>query len=524
MAWGAHILGRKGQAIGSAATVGLILALFVAARWPWRRHLLAWDEAITLCSLRAFAARGTDYYSNWFWRHPPLVSLLWLLARPLQPNYDSRMAAVTVLLAAGACVALFFLQKRVFGWRVAAWSALCLALMPGAIFYDVWLKQDVGVSLLGLGALYAFLAGRVLWAGLILGLAFLSKELAAFYATAILLLALLRRSWRSLKEAGVTLMIAAITAAWWYVLFSNSLRGLWRFATDLSYPETQAWRRPWYFYLQQMSNDLEAWGLALTLAGLIALLVRARQARDGSRPQGFGDVSPLWPLAVLWPAYVVISAVPGKPPWYVISLFPAWAALEGVGMDALWRAIRGDGANRCRRALATTAAAAVVAVAVHGRLGADYEDWFRSRDPGLCLGSALSREAAEELNRLVAPGQTVLLTPMHYWRGAGAHPCPVLVCYLKDFPVVVRRGDMPADAFVEVVRRHRVSWALVSPDPDESWQLLVDPLARKYGLWPRMLGGALIYRTDGLWRAAGPEEPEPTQAEPAAHPTPERSP
>ena len=56
-----------------ASTVILFICilLYTAFRIKWIGHLLVWDEAISLCTIRSFLSHGTDDFSNWFWCSAP---------------------------------------------------------------------------------------------------------------------------------------------------------------------------------------------------------------------------------------------------------------------------------------------------------------------------------------------------------------------------------------------------------------------------------------------------------------------
>ncbi|MBN1268551.1 MAG: glycosyltransferase family 39 protein [Kiritimatiellae bacterium] len=472
--------------------LAVTLVLFVALRLPWLGHLLTWDEAITLCSQRAFASGGTDFYAGWFWRHPPLFSTLLMLLKPLAAGFDVRAELLTILAAAAGCAALFLVNDRVLGRRAALWSAFFIAVMPGAGFYDVWIKQDVFVIVFGLLMLNFFFKGSYIWSGVCLGLALLGKELAVFYAVTLFILWFLQgRGRRRRADLAVIYGVAALVSGWWYLGFSNSLKAIFLFVTDVGHEGAEPWLRPWYYFLERMPLDLGWWGIALALCGTGAMLVRARAT---------GAAEWAWPLALLLPSYAVISLMPAKTPWFTISLFPAFAAIQGLGMDWLLRRIgRGSRRGWCRAA-AAAAAALVVGWALGMRAGASYEDMLRKRDARVWRGAQMSRDIARELNRHAEEGQVALITPMFYWGSVGDVPCPVFTYYLEDMPVVVRRRDIPLEAFVEAVRENRVTWAMVSPDPGEGEEALVYPLMRRYGLRPLWTRGALIFRTDALWR------------------------
>src|SRR5688500_11535636 len=126
------------------------VVLFIALRARWVGHLLVWDEAMALCTARAFLAGADDPFAAWFWRHPPLHSVLLLALRPLQPGFAERAELLSIGIAVINQLLLFQLNRRVFGTAVGLWSAFIVALLPASAFYDSWIKQDHLVVTFGL--------------------------------------------------------------------------------------------------------------------------------------------------------------------------------------------------------------------------------------------------------------------------------------------------------------------------------------------------------------------------------------
>ena len=88
--------------------------LFVAVRARWIGHLLTWDEAMNLCSIRSFVSEGEDVFSFWFWRHPPLFCILTLPLMPLRAGFAERAEGLAIAVALVTFVMLFVLNRRVF--------------------------------------------------------------------------------------------------------------------------------------------------------------------------------------------------------------------------------------------------------------------------------------------------------------------------------------------------------------------------------------------------------------------------
>ncbi len=462
------------------------LGLFLLLRLAWRGHLLVWDEAMTVCTLRF----RLGSFSDWFWRRPPLYSVLLMLVHPLQAGFVGRAELVSIGISAAGLLALFGLNRRVFGAEVALWSCFALAVMPGAMLFDVWLKQDGLAGLFGLLAIWLFVEKRYAISALCLGLGALSKELIVFYGLAIAVLWILHpKGERSLRQVALLAVIPLLVAGWWYVWFSNSVGKVLSFVSDAGGVETAGWARPWYYFLQKTPLDLGWHGVALTFVG-IAALVRAGMRRRWD--------AAVWPLALLLSAYAVLMAVKGKTPWFTAILLPAFATLEAAGLQALVDSARRVGPRFASRAVAVVVAA-VFAIVASGR---DYEEDLKRQDYPFWWGAQASREAALTLNGLVTGEERALITSMYYWATPREVACPIFVCYLKDIPHVVRKGGIRFDAVTNDVRKYNLDWVMLSPDPDTAEEAILEPFRKTFGLSPITLSGSYIFHTTAIWTNA----------------------
>ena len=200
------------------------VVLFAALRIPWIGHLLTFDEASNLCGVRSFVGGGLDYWTRWFWHHPPMFGALLLLAKPLEAGFAERAEWLMLGVSALNLLMLFVLTRSTLGSGPALWTAFCYAVMPAARCYDLWLKQDSLAVLFGLLALYGFQKKRLYYSGLALGLAFLAKEVAMFYAAGIAAVWFLQAPRnRRLRDLLTVALVSVAASAWWYLFFSVSI-------------------------------------------------------------------------------------------------------------------------------------------------------------------------------------------------------------------------------------------------------------------------------------------------------------
>ncbi len=272
-----------------------ILGVFVALRARGVGHLLMWDEAMDLASVRAWVTSSRDAFSNAFWAHPPLFPLLLARLAPLRTGFAERAEGLSIAVQAVNLFLLFVLNRRLFGSAIALLACAALAGLPGAVFFDAWIKRDHLVVTFGLLALLALDRRRGLMAGVLLGFALLAKESALFYLAAVLVLVPLAfKRGERVKNAAAILATAAATSVWWYVLFSTFSGTYLRFALGRD-PGLSGWNQPWTYYLERTWLDVGPVALAVLAAGLGTWVVaRWRASRSASHatlsrnPQGSG--------------------------------------------------------------------------------------------------------------------------------------------------------------------------------------------------------------------------------------------
>jgi 4-amino-4-deoxy-L-arabinose transferase-like glycosyltransferase len=479
------------------------LALFLALRTPFIGHALFWDEAMNVCTTRSFAAGGQDAYSDWFWRHPPLYLLSLLPLRPLDAGFMERVQALTLVFWSATLLVLYRLNRRAFGPGVALLSLLGLALMPGARFFDVWIKQECLVVLFGLAALLAWEKNRPLLTGVWLGLALLSKEFGIFFAGAVFLAWLVRprreRRWRDLVGAAtVTILIAG----WWYLRFSTSLRECAAFATghagaDES-DQVRAFREPWYYYVRCLRQDMGWAGFALAAGGLGCTARRfAAVWRNGIR-----QATSAWPLFLLLCAVPVLQFATGKAAWFLISLYGALATLQAIAAVRLWR-IAATVRPRYRRGARLLLAGLAVGI-LAANLNLEYRELFARRfRPDEADIPIVARETAMLVSAVADPGDRILITPSRWYSERVGIIDPALVAYLPPGLNVLPwpSRQLPFDTLVTVATDARLHAVILSVDPETGGLPIFLHFRRRFGLLPLMAGNGdyLLYRTTSLW-------------------------
>jgi len=201
------------------------------------RYALNTVFAVTALRLLWLALGGADLYPDeaqyWWWsKHlafgyyskPPLVP--WLIALTTTLG-DSELAVrlAAPLLHFAAALAIFALAHRLYGARIAAWSAVVYATLPGVSASAVIMSTDAPLLLCWALALLLFLRAREeggrWWIGLgiVAGLGLLSKYAMAYWLISALLYLLAHRGERRhlpafLGASAIALLVYAPNFAW----------------------------------------------------------------------------------------------------------------------------------------------------------------------------------------------------------------------------------------------------------------------------------------------------------------------
>ncbi|MBA4387771.1 MAG: hypothetical protein C0404_07310 [Verrucomicrobia bacterium] len=484
----------------------------------WVGHLLVWDEAMNLCSVRSLASNGEDFFSSWFWRHPPLFNVILLALRPLQQDFAERAELLAIGIGVVNIMLLFMVNSRVFNRTVALWSVFILAVTPGSAFFDVWVKTDHPATTFGLLALLLTLNGRTLYAGLSLGLAFLSKETAVFYACATVLLWLFGAGGpRTLRHLAALAVTPAISSGWWYIMVGMTSGGSTTSVTGIfsggivehlrfAFQGDSGWVSPWYYYLKQIPFLTGSAGMVLAALGLILLIYSIAERRNADPihpPVRIPRVAQLWPVFLLVPSYAMLSLLPSKVPWIPMILLPAWATLQGFLLGSCANLLQNaDTSPTVRRIAAVSFTLWISVLLFTSAFGMNYDNYLRAMDEGQWRGATYSRQTAMGMNNMVSNDDRILITSFHYWKGLyPGSPCAVFTYYFEKRPLVLMRPcDRRLTDLIKDIRQYKIDWALLSPEPGIDEREVFGGLISVWQLSPCKFPRAILFRTTPVYQ------------------------
>jgi 4-amino-4-deoxy-L-arabinose transferase-like glycosyltransferase len=478
----------------------LILSiLFSIFRIPFLGHILSLDEAWILSALKSIAG-GQTLFTDQFYRHPPLYLLLGLNLSPLKAAFEYRLELLTMLITLVTLIVLVKFSARYFGHHIALYTGIVFSLAPGPVFFDTWIKRDCLVTLLGLLAIWAVLKKREIWAGILLGLAFLSKETAIFFGLALFFLILLHGRQSNIGKKLLRLYgFCIITAGGWYLFVSKHYVNHWNFFTgkDLN---ASVFIEEWWFYFFKLRHDLGAAGLLFFIIGLFFLFLRLREFCTSSR--GFlPKKTSLIPLSILLPAYLILSLSSGKPPWLTISLYPYLSLVSGVGIVVVIKTITRLLVKRPKSSKVVSMVSPIIVVLMFSapHFTSNYAKRLNIMCPGTLKPIQNSYIMAEALNKLATDGETALFLPDLY-RGNPKNLDPILFWLLKKKINLIRSAPPPnLHLFKEIISRHQISWVIIYPANDSIQEKLLKEIQKEFNPDNYWTGGGLILKMTEIW-------------------------
>lgn len=339
-----------------------IVALSAVLYLPW----LASEPAnIGLESTRALVARDMWRSGDWivprqngevYLAKPPVGN--WMIALGSLPFREvtivsARLVSALSTLALALAVALFMLRRvgstraAEVRERIALWSGI--AVLGNLLFLDKGLHAEIEAPLAlftGLSILALFdtvwcedrRAVRIVWTGVLLGLALLVKGPPAYLmfgmSLAGLVFAVPGRRQRALVDGSLALLVSIVVGLAWVVPVGVRIgweASLAKFADESFkriYDPGVGNSERWWFYLQALPGAFAP----------MTLMCPALFARKSPAKRGDARESSLFSMLLVWAvgATLVLSLSAAKETRYLVAVLPAWA------MIAAWAWFRED--------------------------------------------------------------------------------------------------------------------------------------------------------------------------------------
>ncbi len=395
----------------------------------WRYALNA-VFAVTALRLLWLALGRADLYPDeaqyWWWSthlafgyysKPPVVAWLIALTTAIFGDSETAVRLAAPLLHFAASLTIFALAHRLYGARVAAWSAVVYATLPGVSASAVIMSTDAPLLLCWALALLLFLRAREeggrWWVtlGIVAGFGLLSKYAMAYWLVSALLFLLSYRSERRhlpafLGATAIALLIYAPNFAW------NLAHGL------ASYRHT-ADNASFHGLLFHPGHFLLFFGSQFAVFG--PLLFAALLVLTALGAKTFADPRAAFLGFFTWPALVMMFVVSflsrAEPNWAAPAYVSATVLVVAALLQRGWRSL-------VIASLALHVAAAIVLLEagdaaralranlparfdplhrLHGykRLGATVADMLTTHPGAVLIGN--DRETMAELLYYVAP-------------------------------------------------------------------------------------------------------------------------
>ena len=440
----------QSKIIFPALAAGFLLALLLFSWMAAFDPGITWDEPAYVAAgyshVRWLAHLSSDSFGyqqiDEAWRlnheHPPLPKLAYGIAAVLEGGetmpalISARMAASLIFVALVGLV-LFFTAAH-YGKPAGVIAAVSLVLMPRVFGHGHLAGLDVPV------AFFCFLAtilfadfkksrGRPVWAGIIWGLALLSKVSAVFVPVIIIPWAIWRAGRKALIPCAVFLVLGvAVFFAGWPWLWHDTahrvhtyiINKVERFDSAEHAPGiTGTTNVPVHYLGTTYKNNDAPWHypFVLTLVTVPVAIIVLGRLGAAKAPKEKRHITAL--IIASAAVNIGVFALPGIPKYDGVRLmmpaFPFIACLAGIGGAWLWN-----------RGVAWKVAVALVfaldlALLVHAH---PYELSYYNLAIGGARGAqklgfettywgdTVTRDAVEEINR-VARGSTVGFRPRH---------------------------------------------------------------------------------------------------------------
>jgi hypothetical protein len=431
--------------------LAVLTVSFALIRLKTLGHLLMWDEAWNILSLRAFLAEAVKDPFYWYYRfHPPLYMFFAKFLNPFGDNFAVRAEALSLVFSYGTFVTVYLLSYRIGGWRYAWLSGLILCFMPASLGYDSWVKRDSLAMFMGYLSLLLVADRRFLLSAIALGLSFLSKESALFFSVPVIYMIFTSSSRKKILIFLMFLAIVAAMTAWWYVPLSNLTKNANAFYLSEDH-YGKLWVHSPLYYIKKLLPDIGIGGIILFIVGLVFLpyfsIIKRRS-----------EIA--LPLIMFLSVYVPISLIiTTKTPWLSYSAVPA------IAMTAAGGALFIFGRTYFSRIIRSLLFL-VLAFIVFTGVTFSYPAYHMKTYPNGWPGAQASWELAEYLNKHMKDDDRLMITDFAYWR---MPTCPIFVYYWKPHQIMIIKGTQTTATILKRIKKHEISWFVVADSPDSSY-------------------------------------------------------
>jgi len=465
----------------------IVSLIFIYLRAKTLDHLLMWDEARNIISLRAFL---TDNYLDPFYRnyflHPPLYMAFAALAFPFKAGLDMRLELLSLFFSYLTLFVVYVLSAKTGGWRYAFLSGFFLSLMPVSIGYDTWIKRDGLASCLGYLAILLLVKRKFLWCAIALSFSMLTKENALFFLLAATAVLFILKERMVLKKIALIYGIVIAFSVWWYLGFSSMPADLFDIYLSAQ-NNVSAWANSSTYYFKKLLPDLGLPMLIFFLMGLFYILYLFFRKKEYR-----------WslPLIIFLCVYVPSSfVIMSKTPWLSASAAPALAMIAAAGALFLLR--------RARRLKSLLFIFTLLLIFLaHNGLSFSYSAYHTKTYPGGWSGASNSRTLAFYLNNHMRGAERLMLTQFCYWGMPLCSMCPVFLYYYDGKPVYIIDGRDSAEEVMKEAVKNKISWLAVADSPESNFNFhtLVKGITGSVLGKPGKAGSSYVWNTDILWR------------------------
>ena len=456
--------------------------LFVILRIKTLGHLLMWDEAWNILSLRAYLLDAVKDPFYWYYRfHPPLYMFFAKFLFPFKSGFDVRAEMLSLLFSYLTFVIAYLLSARIGGWKYAWFSGFFLCLMPASIGYDTWIKRDGLAICLGYLALYLLMNRKFLWCAIALSFSLLSKENALFFILCAILLVFVFKERNKLKILFTLFITLLIVNAWWYLPLSTLTKDMKAF-----YFSREMYGNIWVnaplYYLKKLMPDLGPAILFFFIAGLIYLFLTAMSKKQ-----------PRWllPAAVFFCVYIPGSLFMTKTPWLCLSARPAIAMIAASGVLFFLK-------NDKKKILLSFSGLFLILAALNG-LTFSYPEYHGKTYPNGWPGAQASRELALYLNEHMKDQDRLMISEFTYWQ---MPTCPIFLYYWKPHKMMIINSEERTEDIIEKIKNNKISWLVIvdSPDPKYNLRSFAAKLQNSLETNPRIVRWSYVWNTEHLWK------------------------